>query len=106
LGMVLWEISSCRAPFYEEDLACLSFKICGGLKEKSVNGTPTDYILIYTNCWQMDPDSRPLINQILSRLQSMSLEPVFEGDDENSTNYLLLPHTSRNSTSGIILLKK
>jgi serine/threonine protein kinase len=105
LGMVLWEISSCRTPFCEEDLAYLSLKICQGLKEKSVKGTPMDYIRIYTNCWQFEPDSRPSINQILTRLQSISLEPVFEGDDGFISSHSPdSPHTSRNFTSGIILL--
>jgi serine/threonine protein kinase len=105
LGMVLWEVSSCRTPFYEEDLACLSLKICQGLKERSVKGTPMEYIQIYTSCWEVEPNSRPLIEEVLSRLESMSLEPVFEEDDKISTTYLLpYPDTSRNSTSGIIVI--
>ncbi|POG70977.1 kinase-like domain-containing protein [Rhizophagus irregularis DAOM 181602=DAOM 197198] len=102
LGMVLWEISSCQTPFYGEDLACLSLKICQGLKEKSVKGTPMEYKHIYTSCWETKPNSRPLIEEVLSRLSSMSLNPVFEDDDKVSTiviNLFQYPDTSRNSTS-------
>ncbi|RIA90862.1 kinase-like domain-containing protein [Glomus cerebriforme] len=81
LGVVLWEISSCCMPFPEEDMY-LTIKIIQGLREKPVKGTPMEYKEIYTNCWHSDPDSRPLISQVLSKLQSLSLEPVFE-DSEN-----------------------
>ncbi|PKY22333.1 kinase-like protein [Rhizophagus irregularis] len=100
LGMILWEISSCQTPFYGEDLACLTLKICQGLKEKSVKGTPMEYKHIYTSCWETEPNSRPLIEGVLSRLKSMSLEPVFEEDDKISTISLFqYRDTSRDSTS-------
>ncbi|CAB5360972.1 unnamed protein product [Rhizophagus irregularis] len=44
----------------------------------------------------------PLIEEVLSRLSSMSLNPVFEDDDKVSTigiNLFQYPDTSRNSTS-------
>lgn len=60
---------------------------------------------IYTNCWQSEPDFRPLISQILLQLQSMSLEPIFEGDDDKNSIYLLPPSdTSKNFISGIIMI--
>jgi len=109
LGMVLWEISSCRIPFPNEGQQDLILKIiCKGLREKPVKGTPTQYIKIYTNCWQQEPDSRPLINQILSQLQSISLEPFSLVDsEENSEEFIveLFPDISKNSISGIITIK-
>ena len=106
-GMVLWEISSCRKPFPNEESVYLPLAICNGLREKSVKGTPIQYIRIYTNCWQLEPDSRPLINEILSQLRSISLEPVLEYSEENSeeitTNYF--PEISNNSISGIVTIK-
>ena len=110
-GMILWEISSCRKPFPKEDSVCLSLAICNGLREKLIKGTPIQYIWIYTDCWKQEPDSRPLINEILSQLQFISLEPVLEDSEESSeeitTNYLgKLPEISKNSISGIILIKK
>jgi len=52
-----------------------------------------------------------LINQILSQLRSISLEPVLEDSEENTEeimiNYLEnFPETSENSISGIIMFKK
>ncbi|RGB24911.1 kinase-like domain-containing protein [Rhizophagus diaphanus] len=82
LGMVLWEISSCRIPFIREDYKLLSLRIiCEGLRERHVIGTPIEYKQIYVDCWGLEPNSRPLIERVLSRLKSMSLEPVFEGDE-------------------------
>ncbi|GBC26520.2 kinase-like domain-containing protein [Rhizophagus irregularis DAOM 181602=DAOM 197198] len=100
LGMVLWEISSCREPFPGETIILdLSLKICQGLKEKSVKGTPMEYKQIYTSCWEIEPNSRPLIEEVLSQLKSMSLEPVFEGDDE----YTSCSPSPSPGTSGCIL---
>ena len=109
-GIVLWEISSCRTPFPKEEPLELILKICNGLREKCVKGTPIQYIKIYTNCWQQEPDSRPLINEILSHLRSIPLEPVLEYSEGNSeeitTNYLEKhPDVSKNSISGIIMIK-
>ncbi|CAB4470070.1 unnamed protein product [Rhizophagus irregularis] len=51
-------------------------------------------------CWETEPNSRPLIEGVLSRLKSMSLEPVFEEDDKISTISLFqYRDTSRDSTS-------
>ncbi|POG70978.1 kinase-like domain-containing protein [Rhizophagus irregularis DAOM 181602=DAOM 197198] len=98
LGMVLWEISSCRTPFIREDYKLLSYRIiCEGLRERPITGTPIEYKQIYVDCWELDPDSRPLVVEVLSRLESMSLEPVFEGDDEYPTYY---PPSSPENTSG------
>src|ERR1043165_1140711 len=75
LGIVLWEISSCYPPFsrikfysYYRDY------IHRGLKEKPVKGTPIEFLEIYTDCWKLNPDSRPSIDQIFSRMQSMLFE--------------------------------
>jgi hypothetical protein len=84
LGIVLWEISSCRMPFshYKEELH-LYLDICQGSKEEFIKGTPIEYINIYANCWQSEPESRPLIDQVLLQLQSMSLNPIFEGSNNS-----------------------
>jgi serine/threonine protein kinase len=82
LGMVLWEISSCRKPFhnYKEEFS-LYLHICQGLKEEFIKGTPEGYINIYADCWQSEPESRPLIDQVHLQLQSISLKPIFEGSN-------------------------
>ncbi|CAB4379494.1 unnamed protein product [Rhizophagus irregularis] len=34
-----------------------------GLREKPITNTPEDYMKIYTDCWNNDPNDRPTINQ-------------------------------------------
>ena len=86
----------------------LSLSICNGY-EKNLSKELKQYIRIYTNCWQQEPGTRPLINQILSQLRTISLEPILEDSEENSeeitTNYLeKLAEISKNSISGIITI--
>ncbi|CAB5376874.1 unnamed protein product [Rhizophagus irregularis] len=38
-------------------------KISQGLREEPVPDTPKDYVEIYTECWNGEPDKRPTINQ-------------------------------------------
>ncbi|RIA90863.1 kinase-like domain-containing protein [Glomus cerebriforme] len=83
-------------PFPEEDMY-LTIKIIQGLREKPVKETPNEYIEIYTKCWQLEPDYRPLISLVLSKLRSVSLEPVFEDFEE--VKYSPYPETSNNSIS-------
>ncbi|CAB5345981.1 unnamed protein product [Rhizophagus irregularis] len=40
-----------------------SNKILQGLREKPIPNTPEDYVKIYTDCWNIEPNNRPTINQ-------------------------------------------
>ncbi|RIA98213.1 kinase-like domain-containing protein [Glomus cerebriforme] len=70
VGVLLWEISSGKPPFCNEpyDIS-LTLEILKGLKETPVPDTPEDYIKIYTDCWNCEPDKRPTINQVVDRLK-------------------------------------
>ncbi len=52
IGILLWEISSGKSPFYTEDNKaydiCLAINILQGLRETPIPNTPEDYIKIYT----------------------------------------------------------
>ncbi|CAI2173785.1 3071_t:CDS:2, partial [Funneliformis geosporum] len=52
VGVLLWEMSSGRPPFYVE-----------GLREIIIPGTPEDYVTIYTECWDM--------NEIVDKLNAI-----------------------------------
>ncbi|CAB4477923.1 unnamed protein product [Rhizophagus irregularis] len=47
---------------YDVDLA---IEISQGLREELISNTPEDYIKIYTECWNGEPDNRPTINQLM-----------------------------------------
>jgi serine/threonine protein kinase len=51
IGMLFWEISSGKPPFYTEGKSydiCLAIDILQGLRETPIPDTPKDYINIYT----------------------------------------------------------
>ncbi|POG64953.1 kinase-like domain-containing protein, partial [Rhizophagus irregularis DAOM 181602=DAOM 197198] len=59
IGILLWEISSGRPPFCNEPYDVgLAMEILHGLREKPIPNTPDDYIKIYTDCWNNEPDNR------------------------------------------------
>ncbi|CAB4414990.1 unnamed protein product [Rhizophagus irregularis] len=41
----------------------LHSEISQGLREEPIPNTPENYIKIYTECWDGEPDKRPSINQ-------------------------------------------
>ncbi|GBC45074.2 kinase-like domain-containing protein [Rhizophagus irregularis DAOM 181602=DAOM 197198] len=60
-----------RPPFGDElnDLG-LAMAIFQGLREKPIPDTPEEYIKIYTDCWNIEPDNRPTINQVVNELKA------------------------------------
>ncbi|PKC56366.1 hypothetical protein RhiirA1_474102 [Rhizophagus irregularis] len=72
IGVLLWEISSGRPPFSDElNYLGLVMKIFQGLREKPILDTPKEYIKIYTECWNIEPDNRPTINQVVVKLKAI-----------------------------------
>ncbi|CAB4442931.1 unnamed protein product [Rhizophagus irregularis] len=74
IGVLFWEISSGQPPFYSEgeqyDID-LALEISQGLREEPVPDTPENYVEIYTECWNGEPDKRPTINQVVERLEAI-----------------------------------
>ncbi|CAI2187698.1 8409_t:CDS:2, partial [Funneliformis geosporum] len=64
VGVLLWELSSGRPPFNFENYDIkLAIKISQGFRESIIPGTPEDFINIYTECWDDEPDKRPAMNK-------------------------------------------
>ncbi|RIA82401.1 kinase-like domain-containing protein [Glomus cerebriforme] len=74
IGILLWEISSGKPPFYVEgnsyDIS-LAINILQGLREDPIPNTPEDYVKIYTDCWKSEPDDRPTVNEVVSKLHEI-----------------------------------
>jgi len=72
VGVLLWEISSGRPPFHIK-YANLAVNISQGLRETPILGPniPSDYVRLYTACWDGEPDRRPPIKEVTSQLKAM-----------------------------------
>ena len=58
VGVLLWEISSGKQPFYipgEQYDIGLALEISQGVREKPIPGTPEDYIKVYTGKYIFKP---------------------------------------------------
>ncbi|POG67807.1 kinase-like domain-containing protein, partial [Rhizophagus irregularis DAOM 181602=DAOM 197198] len=65
VGVLFWEISSGQPPFSAEEYDIdLALEISQGRREEPIPNTPENYINIYTECWDAEPDNRPTINQV------------------------------------------
>ncbi|GBC07809.1 hypothetical protein RclHR1_07700002 [Rhizophagus clarus] len=78
IGVIMWQISSGRRPFYRHypegvkyDIS-LILSIRDGDREKIVDGTPTDYSNLYTRCWKGNPNERPDIKEVVTQLQTIA----------------------------------
>ncbi|GBC07800.1 hypothetical protein RclHR1_00770013 [Rhizophagus clarus] len=72
IGILLWEISSGRPPFCNEQYnISLAMKILQGLREEPIPNTLEEYIKAYTDCWNEEPNNRPTINQVIIKLKSI-----------------------------------
>ncbi|CAB4379623.1 unnamed protein product [Rhizophagus irregularis] len=71
IGVLLWEISSCQPPFHGKPDIGLALSILQGLRETPTHDTPEEYIKIYTDCWNIEPDNRPTINQVVNELKAI-----------------------------------
>ncbi|RHZ86115.1 hypothetical protein Glove_54g169 [Diversispora epigaea] len=77
VGILLWEISSGKIPYYSyesrlqdklEKLDLISYIIKGN-REFPIEGTPQNYVKIYQDCWDQKPDQRPDIGKVIQDLE-------------------------------------
>ncbi|PKC66373.1 kinase-like protein [Rhizophagus irregularis] len=74
VGVLMWQISSGRRPFYADDEKYdigLALAIQKGERENIIDGTPVEYGRIYTKCWKHEPDERPDMQEVVSILRSI-----------------------------------
>ncbi|CAG8818728.1 27561_t:CDS:10, partial [Gigaspora margarita] len=83
LGVLLWEISSLRPPFEEEDRTSLLMNILDGHRETPIVGTPQQYSDLYIECWQDNPKKRPTIDKVVDELRNESQFFINDNKDNN-----------------------
>ncbi|CAB4388385.1 unnamed protein product [Rhizophagus irregularis] len=79
IGVLFWELSSGKKPFADitYDLS-LAERIAQGSREKIVEGTPEGYSVLYSKCWDPDPDERPTIEEIVNTLTPMLSQLIIQ----------------------------
>ncbi|CAG8545691.1 10875_t:CDS:2 [Diversispora eburnea] len=78
LGVIFWELSSGKPPFDEIPEILQLTLVTNGERELPINGTPEDYIKIYSSAWNDNPAQRPTIENI-----SDSLENIYNDSNDN-----------------------
>ncbi|RGB38248.1 kinase-like domain-containing protein [Rhizophagus diaphanus] len=98
VGVLLWELSSGRPPFYTENYdVCLMSDISQGFRETVVPDTPKNYVEIYTKCWDGEPDNRPTIYEVVDLLKANTDEQELQelnGDHLSANNSKLQDNTA------------
>lgn len=72
-GVILWEISSGKKPFESfRSKEAIVIHIFKGHREKPVEGTQSQYVKLYEQCWDDDPDKRPEMRIVLDKLNHLN----------------------------------
>ncbi|RHZ82457.1 hypothetical protein Glove_109g150 [Diversispora epigaea] len=88
LGVLFWELSSGRPPFNNLPSLEIYRLIISGKREQPVNGTPEDYIEIYSNAWKDNPEQRPIIEDIYDSLENIQFENIYNDSNDNQEAYI------------------
>ncbi|CAB5386230.1 unnamed protein product [Rhizophagus irregularis] len=76
---IIGENSRGKKPFADikYDLS-LTERIAQGSREKIVEGTPEGYSVLYSKCWDHDPDKRPTIQEVVDTLTPMVSQQIIQ----------------------------
>ncbi|RGB28661.1 kinase-like domain-containing protein [Rhizophagus diaphanus] len=83
MGVIFWQLTSCSSPFNfeistkSEVHASISLKILNGVREEPIPSTSVKFIELYQQCWRYEPDERPDVNQVISKLNEIGSENNF-----------------------------
>src|ERR1700734_2513916 len=90
LGVLLWEITSGRPPFFDPESQSINAWLCQyigeGHREEPIPGTPLEYQKLYQKCWDGDPEKRPDINQVYDKISSISAKYINHNEQHSVTS--------------------
>ncbi|CAG8794698.1 2250_t:CDS:2, partial [Gigaspora rosea] len=83
LGVILWEISSGRPPFSNNQLNINDFKksLVLGKRESPINLTPVDYKELYCDAWNKDQHNRLSASEVISCLEEIDPDLLYKNFD-------------------------
>ncbi|CAJ0639438.1 8839_t:CDS:2, partial [Entrophospora sp. SA101] len=88
LGVLLWQISSCRPPY--ESIKNYEHLYPYNIREILILSltirTPEEYFDLYTRCWDAEPDNRPDIKFVVECLEELRKHYTVPNSKKNSTN--------------------
>ncbi|CAI2184313.1 9768_t:CDS:2 [Funneliformis geosporum] len=64
----------------------LAIEIAQGLRESIVPGTSEDYVKLYTDCWDNEPDNRPSMNRVVDELNAIIAKTNIDGYGQLKNN--------------------
>ncbi|UZO27462.1 uncharacterized protein OCT59_019656 [Rhizophagus irregularis] len=84
-GMLMWEFSSNRPPFYDQPHdAKLINNICNGLRPRFRDDTPECYGELMKKCWSPYAQDRPIISEIVKILSEWHIDGKNKEDFSNA----------------------
>ncbi|KAF0416226.1 actin-like ATPase domain-containing protein [Gigaspora margarita] len=90
LGVLFWELSSGVPPFKNiKEQTGISFRVIAGQRESPVNGTPMDFLNLYNNAWDGNPDLRPSIAKICDKLNNIAMDQIYYGEEIINEHYMV-----------------
>ncbi|CAB4439567.1 unnamed protein product [Rhizophagus irregularis] len=83
-------------------------KIYQGQRENTIDGTPEEYTKLYTECWNSEPDDRPIMVDVVKRLKLIisRSDTIIKNKNflipNDNIDYISIKNSSRKSTSHLI----
>ncbi|CAG8567063.1 4260_t:CDS:10 [Diversispora eburnea] len=103
IGILLWEISSGKIPYkskFQDKLDLINY-ISQGNREDPIIGTPPNYINIYQDCWNQDPNQRPNIGKGVQDLECVDLAALGPSNIKDAVK----PFVSLISSATILIIQ-
>jgi serine/threonine protein kinase/ABC-type phosphate transport system substrate-binding protein len=72
-GIVMWEAVTRRRPFGDRGFADVALAVLDGMRPAIPSSCPADLSQLMTACWDADPDVRPPMEEVVSRLDAIAL---------------------------------
>ncbi|KAF0511313.1 kinase-like protein [Gigaspora margarita] len=73
-------LSSGVPPFKNIERADIFQKVISGERETPIDGTPIDFMKLYHEAWNNDPNLRPDIAEIRDKLNHIQMAPVYHSN--------------------------